>query len=98
VFVDETGVNLAMSRLYARALKGKRAVGDRPDGRGKNLTLVGAMALQGIVVAMTFFGGCDRYAFTTFVEKVLIPNLWAGAVVVMDNFSSHACCRYPKSN
>jgi transposase len=89
VFVDETGVNLAMSRLYARALKGKRAVGDRPDGRGKNLTLVGAMALQGIVAAMTFFGGCDRYAFTTFVEKVLIPNLWAGAVVVMDNFSSH---------
>jgi hypothetical protein len=38
VFIDETGVNLAMSRLYARALKGKRAVGDRPDGRGKNLT------------------------------------------------------------
>ncbi len=87
-----------MSRLYARALKGKRAVGDRPDGRGKNLTLVGAMALRGIVAAMTFFGGCDqlcwcasrnRYAFLTFVEKVLIPNLWPGAVVVMDNFSSH---------
>ncbi len=78
-----------MSRLYARALKGKRAVGDRPDGRGKNLTLVGAMALRGLVAAMTFFGGCDRYAFQTFVEKVLIPNLWAGAVVVMDNFSSH---------
>jgi hypothetical protein len=38
------------SRLYARALKGKRAVGDRPDGRGKNLTLVGAMALRGLVV------------------------------------------------
>jgi transposase len=89
VFVDETGVNLAMSRLYARALKGKRAVGDRPDGRGKNLTLVGAMALRGLVAAMTFFGGCDRYAFQTFVDKVLIPNLWPGAVVVMDNFSSH---------
>jgi transposase len=98
VFVDETGVNLAMSRLYARALKGERAVGDRPDGRGKNLTLVGAMALRGMVAAMTFFGGCDseallrsadRQAFQTFVEKILIPNLWSGAVVVMDNFSSH---------
>ncbi len=89
VFVDETGVNLAMTRLYARALKGKRAVGARPDGRGKNLTLVGAMALRGLVAAMTFFGGCDRNAFQTFVDKVLIPNLWPGAVVVMDNFSSH---------
>jgi transposase len=78
-----------MSRLYARALKGERAVGERPDGRGKNLTLVGAMALRGMVAAMTFFGGCDRYAFQTFVEKILIPNLWTGAVVVMDNFSSH---------
>ena len=98
IFVDETGVNLALSRLYARALKGERAVGHRPDARGKNLTLVGAMALRGMVAAMTFFGGCDseallrsaeRYAFQTFVEKILIPNLWPGAVVVMDNFSSH---------
>jgi hypothetical protein len=29
VFVDETGVNIAMTRLYARALKGTRAFGSR---------------------------------------------------------------------
>lgn len=33
-FIDETGVNMAMTRLYARALKGKRAYGKRPDKRG----------------------------------------------------------------
>ena len=78
-----------MTRLYARALKGKRAYGKRPDKRGKNVTLVGAIALKGMIAALTFPGGTDRFAFQTFVEKVLVPNLWKGAIVVMDNLSSH---------
>ncbi|WP_407886825.1 hypothetical protein [Scytonema sp. NUACC26] len=32
-----------MVRLYARSLKGERAHGERPDKRGKNVTIVGAM-------------------------------------------------------
>jgi len=89
VFVDESGVNIAMTRLYARALKGKRAHGARPDKRGKNVTVIGAIALRGIVGAMTFKGGTDKIAFQTYIEQVLVPNLWKGACVVMDNFSSH---------
>ena len=37
IFLDESGVNLAMVRLYARALKGKSARGKKPQKRGKNL-------------------------------------------------------------
>ena len=37
VFVDETGSNLAMTRRYARSLKGSRAYDDAPYQRGKNL-------------------------------------------------------------
>jgi hypothetical protein len=32
--MDEAGVNLAMIRLYARASKGQRAVGDHPANAG----------------------------------------------------------------
>jgi hypothetical protein len=39
IFIDEAGVNLAMGKLYARALKGKRAYGTRPQKRGKNVPL-----------------------------------------------------------
>ena len=78
-----------MTRLHARALKGKRAHGSRPDKRGKNVTIIGAIALRGIVGAMSFKGGNDRNAFETYINKVLVPNLWKGACVVMDNFSSH---------
>ena len=28
-------------------------------------------------------------AFSTYVTQVLVPQLWTGACVVMDNFSSH---------
>jgi transposase len=89
VFVDEAGVNLAMSRRFARSLKGTRAYGDRPDGRGKNVTMIGGVSLQGVVAALTFQGGTDSLAFQTYVTEVLVPNLWEGACVVMDNFSSH---------
>lgn len=78
-----------MTRLYARALKGKRAQGSRPDKRGKNVTLIAAMSLKGILATLTFQGGNDQLAFKTYVNEVLVPNLWPGACVIMDNFSSH---------
>jgi len=58
VFVDETGSNLSMTRRYARALKGDRAYSDAPYQRGNNLTLIGAMALQGLVGEMTWSHRC----------------------------------------
>jgi DDE superfamily endonuclease len=51
VFIDEAGVNIAMTRHFARSQKGSRAYGDRPSGRGKNVTMIGAMSLKGIIAA-----------------------------------------------
>jgi transposase len=38
---------------------------------------------------MTLDGSMDGKAFSVFVEKCLIPQLWSGAVVVMDNVPAH---------
>ena len=89
IFIDEAGVNLAMARLYARALRGQGATATQPSKRGENVTLVGAIALSSVVTALTYEGGTDGLAFETFIEKAWLPNLWKGACVVMDNFSSH---------
>lgn len=78
-----------MMRLYARALKGERATGDRPDKKGENVTLIGAMGLNGIVAALTLEGGTNGEVFKYFIEQILVPNLWVGACVVMDNASIH---------
>ena len=38
---------------------------------------------------MTLPGAVDAQAFKTYVKQVLVPNLWAGACVVMDNLPAH---------
>ena len=38
---------------------------------------------------VTFEGGTDGEAFKAYIQQVLVPQLWLGACVVMDNFSSH---------
>jgi transposase len=89
VFIDETGVNLAMNRRYARAFRGKRAYGKCPYNRGSNVTLIGAIALSGFLAPFTFVGWTDKEAFLTYVKEVLAPQLWPGACVVMDNLPAH---------
>lgn len=76
VFVDETGSNVSLTRRYARSQRGSRAYSDAPDQRGNNLTLIGAMALRGLVGEMTLPGAADGLAFKTYVKQVLVPNLW----------------------
>jgi hypothetical protein len=47
VFLDETGVNIAMARRYARAPTGERAHAATPVNKGKNITILGALSLKG---------------------------------------------------
>lgn len=75
VFVDETGSNLAMTQRYARSRRGSRAYDHAPYQRGQNLTLIGAIALKGLVGEITFPGATDALAFKTYVTQVLVPNL-----------------------
>ncbi len=38
---------------------------------------------------MTLEGGTNGIAFQVFLDKVLLPQLWPGACVVMDNLPAH---------
>ena len=38
---------------------------------------------------MTMDDSMDSKAFEVFVDKFLVPQLWSGAVVVMDNLAAH---------
>lgn len=75
VFIDEAGVNLTMVRLYARALKGRRAYGSRPHKRGKNVSMIGAIALTRVVAFFEVWGAVDGITFEAFIVRKLIPKL-----------------------
>ena len=56
VFLDESGSNIALTRLSARAPKGKRARGSLPRNRGKNMTLMASLTLRGMGEALILDG------------------------------------------
>jgi transposase len=90
VFVDESGFNTSMTRLRARAPKGKRAYGKVPRNRGKNTTLIAAITLEGAMgESMTVEGATDALAFEAYVEHFLAPSLCTGQVVVLDGLGAH---------
>lgn len=89
VFLDETGINLAMTCSYARAKKGRRAYNKCPYNRGQNVTLIGAISASGFLAPFIIEGWTDKEAFLTYVIKILVPQLWSGACVVMDNLTAH---------
>ncbi len=78
-----------MTRRYGRGESGKRVYDDRPGNKGKNVTLIGAMSDEGLIATMTLTGGLDTAAFLVFIEQILLPALWVGAIVVMDNLPVH---------
>jgi transposase len=89
IFVDESGTNLRMARTYGRAPIGQRVVGAKPQNWGSNISLVGALGIQGVTAAMLVEGAIDGEAFKVFVEQALAPTLQPGDIVLMDNLNVH---------
>jgi transposase len=89
VFIDETWAKTNMTRIRGRAPVGERLIAKIPHGHWKTTTLIAALDHKGMRCASTVDGPINRDAFESFVERVLIPSLSVGDVVVMDNLSSH---------
>jgi transposase len=89
IFIDESGLHLAMTRTHARSEKGARAHGEVPS-RGQNISLIGAISLKGVVDYAAFAGSVNAQIFEErFITERLLPQLWEGAYVIMDNCSIH---------
>jgi len=87
IFIDKSGVNLAIVRLYARSLKGSRAQEKRPNKRGKNVSVIGAISVKKVLTSVNLIGRKDALIFEAFIIRKLVPKLWKGACVLMDNCS-----------
>jgi transposase len=60
-----------------------------PRNRGPNTTLLASMTVEGMGPCLAVEGTTTRLVFEAYIEKVLIPSLRHGQVVVMDNLSAH---------
>jgi transposase len=89
VFLDESGSNIALTRLYARAPKGKRAKGSTPRNRGKNMTVISCLTFDGLGESLVLDGAANGELFELYVEQFLAPSLKSGQIVIMDNLRIH---------
>ena len=89
VFIDEMGSTLSFTRRYGRAAPGQRVVDEVPGERGKNVSTIGAIALDGVRTGLSVTGAIDGETMLFFVEELLVPTLKRGEIVVLDNGSIH---------
>ncbi len=88
-FLDESGVNLGLTRLYGRAAPGERVVEATPGISGAHYTLVAALGLKGIQAPLLFEGAMTALTFQVYVADVLAPTLHRGDILLLDNLSAH---------
>jgi transposase len=88
-FLDESGSNIAMTRLFGRAAPGARIYEGTPHNYGQNISMLACLSVAGVSAPMTIEGAVDALAFVAYVTEVLAPTLAKEDVVVMDNLSAH---------
>jgi transposase len=89
VFIDETGTNTKMTRLYGRAPRGRRLLAAAPFGHWKTMTFVAGLRRTGLTAPMVLDGPMTGRAFLAYVHQVLAATLAPGDIVVMDNLPAH---------
>lgn len=89
VFLDETWTSTNMARLRGRSPRGERLRSPVPHGHWKTTTFVAGLRLSGIAAPFVLDGPINRETFQAYVERVLVPELSPGDIVVMDNLGSH---------
>ena len=88
VFLDEAGVDIAMSRTHGWAPRGETPAIERP-ARGRRISLIGAIAADGPRALRKVEGYVDGEEFIAFLKEDLGPKLNKGDIVVMDGPSIH---------
>lgn len=89
VFIDETWAKTNMTRTHGYAPKGQRLVDAAPHGHWQTTTFVGALRADGFIAPLVLDGAINGEWFRAYVERVLVPELRPGDVVVLDNLGSH---------
>ena len=85
IFLDESGVNINMTRIYGWAMGGNRVVDNAPINTPTNTTILSSIRLNGQTAYTTYSGGTTGEKFVEYLKNILFPTLDKGDIVIMDN-------------
>jgi putative transposase len=89
VFLDESGIEDNASPLYGWSIKGTRCYGKRVYQHKRRVSMIAGLCSKEVIAPVIFEGTCDTDVFLSYVKQILIHELKAGQIVVMDNINFH---------
>lgn len=89
VFLDESGTNTGMTRLYGRSPSDERVVDYTPDVRFERTSILSSVRINGDMVPLVYDGALNGELFKAYLIQCLVPTLREGDIVIMDNLTSH---------
>ena len=88
-FLDESGINIDLTRLYGRAAPGERVVDSVPQPSGPQTTTLAVIGWNGITAPQVLSGSVNGTVFYGYIEQCVLPTLQSGDLLFMDNLSAH---------
>jgi transposase len=88
-YLDECGVEHRLHQEYGRAPRGERLYAEVAGGQRRRTSIISVSQNSKLVAPFVFEGSCNRDVVDTCFEKVLLPALPKGSVIVLDNASFH---------
>lgn len=92
-FIDETGVNVTLTRRYGRAPRGERLSERVPKNYRQQRSVISSIGVNGVAASFVIEGAVDTIAFNIYVEQVLRPTMRKGDIFVLDNLTAHHASR-----
>jgi transposase len=89
VYIDEAGMDNNDVLIYGWTEKGMRLCQLKPGNATQRISIIGSFNNGDFIAPLLFEGYTNGVVFMTYLEKVLIPVLKKGQVVVMDNAAFH---------
>jgi len=93
IYIDESGINEYLHRQSARALRGEKIYGAVSGNRYQRQSFIAAKRQSTIFAPFCYTGTCNTSLFNMWLEKVCIPELKPGDVLILDNASFHKSAR-----
>jgi transposase len=78
-----------MAPLRGWAPRGERLEGKAPHGHWRTMTFLAALRQDGVTAPWLIDGPINGERFRIYVERVLVPTLRPGDIVILDNLGSH---------
>jgi len=89
IYVDESGIEQFLCRSYAWSFRGSPVYGPISGKRYQRESFIAAKVDHKIFAPLCYQGTCNTALFNMWVEKMLVPELHPGQIVIMDNAAFH---------